>query len=215
MLICMGYSRNWMSMAHGCASQSISIVTAYDSLGPEGVRHTLVQSDISGMYVDPQLFSTVSGAIKDAPGVKFLVYNDLTFFDKGDGSELEQLKKEHPDLKILSVSELRELGQKNPTDVVPPKPEDLFCLMYTSGTGGDPKGVPMSHEAIVAAGEFFSPNPSRISTAHYGNPLLTNKPRAQSPVFFPASTILSARRTPSWRTSPRLTSSSSLWRTSS
>jgi long-chain acyl-CoA synthetase len=146
-------SRNWMSMAHASASQSISIVTAYDSLGPEGVKHTLTQSNVSAMYVDPQLLSTVTGAVKEAAGVKFLVYNEKTYFDKGDGSELEKFKEEHPDLKILSVEEVRELGEKNPVEVVPPKPEDLFCLMYTSGTGGAPKGVPMSHEAIVASGE--------------------------------------------------------------
>lgn len=141
-------------MAHACSSQSISIVTAYDSLGPDGVHHTLTQSNVSGMYVDPQLLKTVSSSIKDAKSVKFLVYNEQSIFAKGDNSEVEQLKKEHPDLKILSVAELVELGQKNPVDVVPPKPEDIFCLMYTSGSTGPPKGVPMSHEAMSSAGEF-------------------------------------------------------------
>ena len=141
-------------MAHSCSSQSISIVTAYDSLGPEGVRHTLTQSSINAMYVDPQLFKTVSASIKEVPGVKFLVYNEESIFAKGDGSEVEWLKKEHPNLKVLSVSELVELGQKNPTDPVPPKPDDLFCLMYTSGSTGPPKGVPMSHKGIISSGKF-------------------------------------------------------------
>lgn len=140
-------------MAHACSSQSICIVTAYDSLGPEGVRHTLTQAPISGMYVDPQLFKTVSPAIKEATGVKFLVYNEESIFVKNDGSDVEWLKKEHPDLKILSVAELVELGQKNPAEPVPPKAEDLFCLMYTSGSTGAPKGVPMSHRGIVSSGE--------------------------------------------------------------
>lgn len=140
-------------MAHATSSQSICIVTAYDSLGPDGVRHTLTQSDIDAMYVDPQLFKTVSPAIKEVKNLKFIIYNEESIFAKGDGSEVEWLKQEHPDIKILSVSELVEVGQKNPADPVPPKPEDLFCLMYTSGSTGPPKGVPMSHQGIISSGK--------------------------------------------------------------
>ena len=146
-------------MAHACSSQSVTIVTAYDSLGPDGVRHTLTQSPISGMYVDPQLFKVVSPAIKEATGVKFLVYNDNSIFAKQDGSEVEWLKKEHPDLKVLSISELAELGHNNPAEPVPPKPEDLFCLMYTSGSTGPPKGVPMTHQGIISSGKPRAPSP--------------------------------------------------------
>ena len=32
-----------------------------------------------------------------------------------------------------------------------PEPEDLCCIMYTSGSTGNPKGVILSHKNIVAA----------------------------------------------------------------
>ena len=36
-------------------------------------------------------------------------------------------------------------------DPVPPAPEDLCCIMYTSGSTGPPKGVPLKHKAVLAA----------------------------------------------------------------
>lgn len=32
----------------------------------------------------------------------------------------------------------------------PPNPEDLCTIMYTSGTTGDPKGVMLTHDALLA-----------------------------------------------------------------
>lgn len=144
-----------MAIAHGCSSQSISIVTAYDSLGASGVEHTLVQSKVSGMFVDPQLLQTVNTALKSSPHVKFIVYNDSSIFAKPDHSEVDEFKKQNPDLPVYSISDLRKLGQENPVEPVPPKPEDLYCLMYTSGSTGAPKGVPMTHGGIIAAGKSF------------------------------------------------------------
>ena len=51
----------------------------------------------------------------------------------------------------MSFEELRKLGEENTVDPVPPKPEDLCCIMYTSGSTGPPKGVPLTHGNVIAA----------------------------------------------------------------
>jgi long-chain acyl-CoA synthetase len=148
-------SARWLAMSHGCGSQSISIVTAYDTLGSSGVEHSLAQTQARAMFIDPHLLKTASGPLKKATHVKYLIYNETSIFS--DGSEIEPFKKAHPELTILSFEELRIMGEENPVDVVPPSAEDLFCIMYTSGTSGLPKGVPMTHGGILAAGKFVSP----------------------------------------------------------
>jgi long-chain acyl-CoA synthetase len=128
----------------------MTIVTAYDTLGESGVEHSLVQSKANAMFVDPHLFKTINNPLKRAEAVKFLIYNEESHLPVPD-AEIEKFKADHPGLTILSFGELRALGEDNPTEPVQPSPEEMYCIMYTSGSTGPPKGVPVSHAGFVAA----------------------------------------------------------------
>lgn len=137
-------------MSHACSSQSIGLVTAYDTLGESGVEHSLLQSEAKAMYLDPHLLKTATGPLKKAGSVKIAIYNDSSTFEV-PSKVIDEFKAAHPELTILSFEELRALGEKNSADPIPPKPDDLYCIMYTSGTGGLPKGVPVTHAGLVAS----------------------------------------------------------------
>lgn len=142
-------SANWLCLSHGCASQSITIATAYDTLGADAVEFSLTQTEAKAMYTDPHLLKTASRALRNAKDVKYLIYNDSTNMPISD-DELAKFKTSHPELITISYSDLVALGAENPVPPVPPKPTDLCCIMYTSGSSGDPKGVPITHAGLLA-----------------------------------------------------------------
>ncbi|KAL1853535.1 hypothetical protein VTK73DRAFT_9008 [Phialemonium thermophilum] len=143
-------SANWLTIAHACSSQSLTIVTAYDTLGESGVEHSLLQTEANAIYVDPHLLKTVGKPLKKAASIRYVIYNDHTNQPIPD-EQLASFKSANSHLQILSFSDLRQLGTDNPTPPTPPKPEDTFCIMYTSGSTGPPKGVPVTHANFVAA----------------------------------------------------------------
>ncbi|KAJ6108484.1 Long-chain-fatty-acid--CoA ligase 1 [Penicillium sp. IBT 18751x] len=141
-------SANWLAMSHGAASQSITIVTAYDTLGEEGLKHSLKQTSSTAIFLDPGLIKSLINVLGDVPSIKYVIYNTD---DEAKQADLDKLKSDFPEVTVLSVEDLRKSGVENPVDPVPPKPEDLCCIMYTSGSTGPPKGVSLTQANVIAA----------------------------------------------------------------
>ncbi|KAL2159410.1 hypothetical protein VTH06DRAFT_2414 [Thermothelomyces fergusii] len=141
-------SQNWLAMAHGASSQSMPIVTAYDTLGEEGLRYSMVATKAKAIFLDPHLLPTLTNVLAVATEIRHVIWNDQHQLKQGHA---DKLKESYPNINILSFSDLRKLGEENPVEVVPPAPDDLCCIMYTSGSTGTPKGVPVKHSAVVAA----------------------------------------------------------------
>ncbi|OWP03456.1 hypothetical protein B2J93_7474 [Marssonina coronariae] len=141
-------SAHWLATAHGAVSQSMPIVTAYDTLGEEGLKHSLVATQAKAIFLDPHLLPTLIKPLKDATDIKYVIWNSQNEVKQ---ENVDALKKAHDRLTILSFEGLRKLGESNPVDPVPPTAEDLCCIMYTSGSTGPPKGVPLRHKAVIGA----------------------------------------------------------------
>lgn len=124
------------------------MATAYDTLGEDGLKHSLVQTRAKTIYCDPQLLSKLIRPLQTATEVRYVIYNDTGDVKQAD---IDKLKSTYDYLTVLSFEELRQLGEDNLVEPVPPGPEDLCCIMYTSGSTGPPKGVPLKHKAVIAS----------------------------------------------------------------
>ena len=48
------------------------------------------------------------------------------------------------------MNEIEQAGNENPSEPIPPRPEDMATVCYTSGTTGTPKGALLSHSVFIA-----------------------------------------------------------------
>ncbi|RAL61798.1 hypothetical protein DID88_002861 [Monilinia fructigena] len=110
-------SVHWLSIAHGSMSQSMPIVTAYDTLGVEGLRHSLTQTKARAIFLEPQLLKTLLESLGDLNHIEYVIYNT-----DGDTelslSSIKELKKSHNHLTLLSYEELVDLGRSYPIKAV-------------------------------------------------------------------------------------------------
>lgn len=149
-------------MMHGATSQSMPVVTSYETLGLDALQHSIQATEPKVLYTESTLLGGLRKVLKETPSIKHVVFNKTVELDE---SVLEELKNEFTEIEFMPFDDLVKLGEENMVDPVKPSPEDLCCIMYTSGSTGTPKGVVIRHSQFVAsiAGatatvmEFLSP----------------------------------------------------------
>lgn len=154
-------SHKWMKTFLASSFQNMSIVTAYDTLGEQGLTHSLVLTESNAIYTDNTLLGSLVRPLQKAKAVRYIIYaDDIDPKDKRAGGKIyqdaEDAKKKilevRPDIKFYSFNEVVALGKEDAKKPLEnkAKPSDICCIMYTSGSTGDPKGVVITHANILA-----------------------------------------------------------------
>uniref|UniRef100_A0A8C7TE53 Long-chain-fatty-acid--CoA ligase n=1 Tax=Oncorhynchus mykiss TaxID=8022 RepID=A0A8C7TE53_ONCMY len=136
----------WIISELACYTYSMVAVPLYDTLGHEALEFIIKKADISTVLCDKQnkaetlLENCEKG---ETPELKTIILMDA--FD----TELTA-RGAKCGVDILSLKEVEALGKDHLHKPVPPKPEDLSIICFTSGTTGDPKGAMLTHENVVS-----------------------------------------------------------------
>ncbi|XGW35872.1 hypothetical protein V3C99_019229 [Haemonchus contortus] len=133
----------WITTALACFKSCLPVVTVYATLGDEAVEYALKEVDSKVVFTSENLLPKVLKAVKNGIDVSNIIY-----FASPDPESEHKHNAEN--MQIISFDDLLNKGSP---ETFPPRssPGDVAVIMYTSGTTGNPKGVMISHENIVAA----------------------------------------------------------------
>ncbi|XP_071468217.1 long-chain-fatty-acid--CoA ligase 6 isoform X4 [Marmota flaviventris] len=179
----------WIIAELACYTYSMVVVPLYDTLGPGAIRYIINTADISTVIMDkPQKAVLLLEHVerKDTPGLKLIILME----------PFEEALKERGQkcgVVIKSMQAVEDCGQANHHAPVPPQPDDLSIVCFTSGTTGNPKGAMLTHGNVVADFSGFLKVTESVVYCHGGRVgffqgdirLLSDDMKALRPTIFP------------------------------
>ena len=97
-------------------------------------------------------------------------------------------------IKVHTFQQVESYGAAHPVNHVPPQPDDIAVISYTSGTTGNPKGVMLTHKNFVAdaTGAMYSKF-MNVSSSILSSPIFSeysiDNPFIIEPTAYAAATL--------------------------
>ncbi|XP_053086948.1 long-chain-fatty-acid--CoA ligase 1a isoform X3 [Pangasianodon hypophthalmus] len=135
----------WTISELACYTYSLVAVPLYDTLGTEAISYIIDQAEISTVICD--VVEKVCTVLECVSGREHSVKTIVLMEEKN--SELNT-RAEKEGIQIISLRELEALGKAYHRRPVPPSPEDLALICFTSGTTGNPKGAMLTHGNVIS-----------------------------------------------------------------
>ncbi|XP_068444858.1 long-chain-fatty-acid--CoA ligase 1a isoform X1 [Clinocottus analis] len=135
----------WTISELACYTYSMVAVPLYDTLGTEAIGYIIHRAAISTVICD---IPEKALMIMDCVSEKRQTVKTIVLMEPFD-SELVTRGQECG-IDILSLKDFEALGQANLQKPVPPQPEDLALVCFTSGTTGNPKGAMLTHGNVIS-----------------------------------------------------------------
>ncbi|XP_068112669.1 long-chain-fatty-acid--CoA ligase 5 [Hyperolius riggenbachi] len=138
----------------GCYTYSMVVVPLYDTLGPEAIVFIVNRAELSLVICDkPDKAQILLDNCEKGltPILKIII-----LMEEPEDDLKERAAK--CGVEMLVMKDVEYLGKEHFKKPMPPKPDDLSVICFTSGTTGDPKGAMLTHKNVVADVSSFLKN---------------------------------------------------------
>ncbi|KAK1324112.1 Long chain acyl-CoA synthetase 2 [Acorus calamus] len=137
----------WVIAMEACNAHGIPYVPLYDTLGAHAVEFIINHAEVSIAFVQENKIQSILTCL---PSCATYLKTIVSF---GKVTSEQKIEAEEAGVSCFSWAEFASIGTLN-RRLPQKKRTDICTIMYTSGTTGDPKGVILTNEAIMA--EFMT-----------------------------------------------------------
>ncbi|CAJ0757574.1 19105_t:CDS:2 [Entrophospora sp. SA101] len=130
-----------------CYQYGLIPVPLYDTLGDEAIKYIINQTDMEYVLTTSNKAKSLISLHESVPKLKHIIIMDDLVDD-----DLNDLRQLNSNIQIKKLTSVEADGAINPVEAIPPKPDDISTISYTSGTTGLPKGVVLTHKNILSTG---------------------------------------------------------------
>ena len=133
----------WVMVDLACQRQGITLVPLGDKVKPEDLRYMVKQTGVRTIACP---LACLKPVLRLKRGGAETVKNVVLWENQVPAEAIKQA--EALGIRIFHLSQL--FTQFQPIPDAHPQPEDIYCICYTSGTTGKPKGVIITHAMFLA-----------------------------------------------------------------
>lgn len=148
----------WIITDLACQSYSVTNTALYETLGPKTSEYIMNLTESPVLVFAKSNMYNVLSILPELEYVNTLICmedfteEELTLFN--DSLLTKNYNKLDEKISLFSMKQVENIGRLNNIPLMPPKPETIYTISFTSGTTGLPKGVVLSHQAITASNAF-------------------------------------------------------------
>ncbi|XP_027021023.1 long-chain-fatty-acid--CoA ligase 1b [Tachysurus fulvidraco] len=135
----------WTISELACYTYSLVSVPLYDTLGTEAIDYIINKTGIATVVCDTPVKARL---VLDCVSEKQHSLKTLILMDEFDSELVAQAQQCGVD--VISLKDAEALGKAHLQKPIPPKPDDMAIICFTSGTTGNPKGAMLTHRNIVS-----------------------------------------------------------------
>ncbi|ODV97829.1 hypothetical protein PACTADRAFT_52872 [Pachysolen tannophilus NRRL Y-2460] len=153
------YSPNraeWILTDLACHSYDIPTTALYDTLGQNASVHIL-QITKSPIVVCPKDKLLKISTLKKKHPQELKNLSIVVSMDDLKPKEIGNFQEIFNNLgmKLFDLKTVEKLGEETPIPYIPPSPDGLYSICFTSGTTGAPKGAELTHKGLMAGMTFY------------------------------------------------------------
>ncbi|CDO92538.1 unnamed protein product [Kluyveromyces dobzhanskii CBS 2104] len=146
--------KEWILTDLACQTFGLANTALYTTLGEETSEYILNLTESPVLVLQS---SNLLKVLSYLPNLKHVT--TLISMDELSDAELKNLNENFLNgVKLFNMTQVESIGSLLKVDPIPPTPESLYTISFTSGTTGMPKGVELSHEHLASAVSFAKTN---------------------------------------------------------